>query len=162
MCSAGNICSTVFIFSRKNISNKNKNNTSDSTNGEGRLNLYGSLSLRGHCVGVKVSAGLAAALVPAHVLAQVLLSDHPAVKPPTGPPCTVVNAAARNDTAFHRFNYTTPSLTTCIHLEDALQQPPAMFNAAVTLLKTLFQRSLLITGVVFTRKCYLLIICVIF
>lgn len=39
----------------------------------------------GHCVGVKVSAGLAAALVPAHVLAQVLLPDHSAVHRPLIP-----------------------------------------------------------------------------
>lgn len=42
----------------------------------------GSLTLGGHFVGVKVSAGLAAALVPAHVLAQVLLPDHLAVNRP--------------------------------------------------------------------------------
>lgn len=59
-----------------------------------KINLYvllcpGSLTLRGHFVGVKVSAGLAAALVPAHVLAQVLISDHPAVNRPLIP-CALV------------------------------------------------------------------------
>lgn len=58
--------------------------------GKAKINLYvllcpGSLTLRGHFVGVKVSAGLAAALVPAHVLAQVLISDHPAVNRPLIP-----------------------------------------------------------------------------
>lgn len=54
--------------------------------GKAKINLYVLFSsLGGHFVGVKVSAGLAAALVPAHVLAQVLISDHPAVNRPLIP-----------------------------------------------------------------------------
>lgn len=45
----------------------------------------GSLTLLLHLVCIKVSASLAAALVPPHVLAQVLLADHPAVHCPLVP-----------------------------------------------------------------------------
>lgn len=49
----------------------------------------GSLTLLLHLVCIKVSASLAAALVPPHVLAQVLLADHPAVHCPLVP-CALV------------------------------------------------------------------------
>lgn len=44
----------------------------------------------------------------------------PCSKPPTDPPCTCTSMqlpgmTEGQDTAFHRFNYKTPSLTTCIH-----------------------------------------------
>lgn len=56
-----------------------------------------SLTLLLHLVCIKVSAGLAAALVPPHVLAQVLLPDHPAVHCPLVPRALVGEGSLGGD-----------------------------------------------------------------
>lgn len=136
------------------------------------MGVPGSLSLRGHFVGVKVSAGLAAALVPAHVLAQVLLSDHPAVNRPLVPRALVRQCSCQEwqkDRTLHFIDsiirhhpwqhaYITPD--TQAHLEDATFATASNVQYYCYTIKNTF--SLLIIGVCFTRKCYVLIICVIF
>lgn len=57
----------------------------------------GSLTLLLHLVCIKVSARLAAALVPPHVLAQVLLTDHPAVHCPLVPRALVGEGSLGGD-----------------------------------------------------------------
>lgn len=54
----------------------------------------GSLTLLLHLVCIKVSASLATALIPPHVLAQVLLPDHPAVH------CPLVACALVRESSF--------------------------------------------------------------
>lgn len=54
----------------------------------------GSLTLLLHLVCIKVSASLATALIPPHVLAQVLLADHPAVH------CPLVACALVRESSF--------------------------------------------------------------
>lgn len=54
----------------------------------------GSLTLLLHLVCIKVSASLAAALIPPHVLAQILLADHPAVH------CPLVACALVRESSF--------------------------------------------------------------
>ena len=54
-----------------------------------------SLTVVWHFVGIKVSTRLAAALVPPHVLAQVLLPDHPAVHRPLVPRALVRQRSCR-------------------------------------------------------------------
>lgn len=53
----------------------------------------GSLTLLLHLVCIKVSASLATALIPPHVLAQILLPDHPAVHCPLVA-CTLVRESS--------------------------------------------------------------------
>lgn len=54
----------------------------------------GSLTLLLHLVCIKVSASLATALIPPHVLAQILLPDHPAVH------CPLVTCALVRESSF--------------------------------------------------------------